>query len=163
MYFNQSNPIAIAQRDLYSYLTRQSNAIAPLLKPIVPTSIEVERVGFTRNASNTPYIVYRVNDRRCCTFVKRRWFFECIQMLLFLKDGIEAKIRTISSLPDFGLSLLTYENRKHIPSSYVNKFFTSLNFVAVERITPQPECGCNDLFNLCPHRIAAYIRVLCVP
>ncbi len=151
---------AIASNELHCYLESQVKAITPELKPIVPTSIKVERVGFTRNASNTPYLVYRVNGRRCCTFVKRRWFFECVQLLLKLKDGVEAKIRAITSSLHFGLSLITTETRQYIPSSYVNKFFTSLNQAALTRIVPHSECNCNDLFNLCPHRIAADFRVL---
>lgn len=146
----------IAQTDpLYSYLTKQKLAIAPQLKPIVAKSIKVERVGFTRNASNTPYIVYWVNDRRCCTFVKRRWFYDCVQLLLKLKDGIEAKIRNITLSPMFGLSLQTTQARQYLPSIYVNKFFTALNQAALERIAPQLDCNCNALFDLCPHQIAA--------
>lgn len=163
MYFNQSSSKAIAQTDLNSYLAQQNNAIAPLLKPIVPKSITVERVGFTRNASNTPYIVYRVNDRRCCTFVKRRWFFQCVQLLLKLKDGIEARIRTISSSPDLGLSLKTTEERQYIPSSYVNKFFTALNSAVIGQTVSQFECCCGNLFDVCPHRILAHFQLFCLP
>lgn len=157
MYFNQSNSKAIGS-NLVSHLKFQSKAILPLLKPIARVSIVVEKIGFTRNASNTPYIVYRVNDRRCCTFVKRRWFFECVQLLLLIKDGIEPKIRSIRSTSDFGISILTTESRRYITRSYLNKFFTSLNSVAVNHTVPDSECGCDDLFNLCPHRIAAYCK-----
>lgn len=66
MYFNQSQLVAIASL-VSSYLKFPVNAIVPQLKLKVPTFIEVERVGFTKNASNTPYLVYGVGDRRCCT------------------------------------------------------------------------------------------------
>ena len=127
MYFNQSDSFAIAQGKLYSQLTQKNNSFTVLLKPIVPVSIEVERVSFTKNASNMPYIVYRVNNRRCCTFVKRCWFFHWVQLLLKLKYGIGIRIRSISAGSDFGLWLKIIEDRQHIPSSFVNKFFTALN------------------------------------
>ena len=156
MYFNSSDSKAIAS-SLLSSLKFQSKPIIPLLKPLVPTLIEVERVGFTRNASNTPYLVYRINDRRCCTFVKRRWLFTCVQLLLKLKDGIEAKIRKISSSSDFGLFVLTQETREYIPGSYVKKFFTWLNCVVVERIMGQPLQ--RNLFDIYPYRITAYNKI----
>ncbi len=156
MYFNQSDSKAIAS-SLLSSLKFQSKVIVPLLAPLVPTLIEVERVGFTKNASNTPYVVYRINNRRCCTFVKRRWFFACVQLLLKLKDGIEAKIRNIRSSSDFGLIVLTLETRQYIPGSYVKKFFTWLNCVLVERIVEQP-LGRNH-FGIYPYRIAAYNKI----
>lgn len=156
MYFNQSDSKAIAS-SLKTSLKFPVNVIVPLLKPIVPTLIEVERVGFTKNASNTPYVVYRINDRRCCTFVKRRWFFACVQLLLKLKDGIEAKIRNIRSSSDFGLIILTQENRQYIPSSYVNQFFTWLNCVTVERMVEQS--ASRDLVGIYPYRIGAYLKL----
>lgn len=59
----------------------------------------------------------------------RRWFFECVQLLLKIKDGITDRIRTISSSLDFGLFALTTQARQYIPSNYVNKFFTLLNWL----------------------------------
>lgn len=151
MYFNQSQPVAIASL-LSSYLKFPVNAIVPQLKPKLPTFIEVERVGFTKNASNTPYLVYRVGDRRCCTFVKRRWFLECVQLLLKIKDGITDRIRTVSSSSDFGLFALTTQARQYIPSTYVNKFFTLLNWllncVEVEQVLQQPRR--RNFFSLFP-------------
>lgn len=148
MYFNQSQPIAIASM-LSSYLKFPVNVLVPQLKPKLPTSIKVERVGFTRNASNTPYLVYRVGERRCCTFVKRRWFLECVQLLLKITDGITDRIRTVRSSSDFGLLVLTTQARYYIPSSYVNKFFTLLNTLlncaAVEQVL-QPRS--RNFFNL---------------
>ncbi len=64
--FNESDVIAqtrsglsldIAQNELNQNIEQQANTIAPELTPWVPKLIKVERVGFTRNASNTPYIV----------------------------------------------------------------------------------------------------------
>lgn len=159
MYFNQSNSFAIAFSELYSNLIQKNNPLAPLLKPIVPKSISVERVGFTKNASNTPYIVYRVGARRCCTFVKRKWFLLCVQMLLKHKFHIEARIRSVSVTSDFGLSLLTTEKREYIPSSFVNKFFTALNSALIAHFIPF-DCSCGNLFDICPHQIIQEFQLL---
>lgn len=64
----------IAQAELNRYLEAQANAIAPERNPLVPIKIKVERVGFTRNASKTPYAVYKVDGRRCCTFISAKVF-----------------------------------------------------------------------------------------
>lgn len=149
---------AIATSELYCIIESHLKPPAPHIKPILPTEIIVERIGFTQNASNTPYIVYRVNDRRCCTFVKRSWFFECMRLLLKIKDGVEAKIRSVRTLKDLGLLVLTQSNRPYIPSSYVNKFFTILNSVAVKRIMQQPECGIKDIWGIYPYRVKAYLK-----
>ncbi len=98
---------AITQIELNRYLEAQAQAIAPEHNPLVPVKIKVVRVGFTRNASKTPYAVYKVGTRRCCTFIKRKFFMELIQILLKLKYGIEEKIRTITSSESFGLAITT--------------------------------------------------------
>lgn len=154
MYFSPLDETAIAQFELNQYLESQVAAVAPKLKPLVPAKIRVERVGFTRNASNTPYIVYWVSDRRCCTFVKRKVFLELVQVLLKLTKGVEDKIRSITSSPDFGLSVKTSDRLEYIPRAYVRKFFELYNQTAVERIPSQSECDCDKLFGFCPHAIA---------
>ena len=47
----------IATSELYSHLEQQAQSIAPQIE-LVPARIQVERLGLTRNASSTPYIVY---------------------------------------------------------------------------------------------------------
>lgn len=154
MNFNEFDVIARAQNEPNQYLEQHANTIAPELTPWVPKLIKVERVGFTRNASNTPYIVYWVGDRRCCTFVKRRWFLEMIQKLLKLRWSIEDKIRSIALSPNFGLAVVAGDQQQYIPSGYIRKFFERYNCVAIERISPQQHCDCNDLYDMCPHAIA---------
>ena len=156
-----------AQIGLNRYLEAQANAIAHVCRlqriasernPLVSVKIKVERIGFTRNASKTPYAVYRVNGRRCCTFIKRKFFMELLQILLKLKHGIEEKIRTITSSAHFGLNITTPTQEEYITSSYLNKFFERYNQVALELIEPQ-ECDCNDLFEMCLHSIAAVLQL----
>lgn len=142
------------QFELNQYLKSQVAAVAPALKPLVPAKIRVERVGFTRNASNTPYIVYWANNRRCCTFIKRKVFLELVQVLLKLTKAVEDKIRSVTCSLYFGLSVKTSNGLDYIPSIYVRKFFEFYNEVAVEWISPQSECDCDKLFGFCPHAIA---------
>lgn len=71
MNFNLLDEAAIAAGDVNQHLKQLADAVAPELKPLVPAKIRAERVSFTRNASNTPYVVYWVGDRRCSTFIKR--------------------------------------------------------------------------------------------
>ena len=156
----------IAQIELNHYLEAQAKANAQRSSqrlfalernPLVPIKIEVERVGFTRNAAKTPYAVYKVDGRRCCTFIKRKFFMELIQILLKLKHGIEEKIRTITSSAHFGLNVTTPKQEEYITSSYLNKFFERYNHVALELTEPQ-RCDCNDLFDMCIHSIAAVLQ-----
>jgi hypothetical protein len=49
-------------------------------------------------------IVYRVGENRCCTFFKRKLLWQLMQALLRAEYGIEDKIRSITSTPNFGLS-----------------------------------------------------------
>ncbi len=169
MHFNLSDETAytrsglspdIAQAGLNQYLAQQVPLIAlELPQPLVPVNIKVDRVGFTRNASNTPYIVYWVGDRRCCTFVKRSRFLGLVQALLKLKYGIEDKILGIASSLNFGLSLKVGDSQHYIASAYVKKFFERFNKLAVERTVPVL-CNCNDLFNMCLHQIAEVFQPL---
>lgn len=142
-----------AQFELTGYLDSPVNAIAPELKPIVPAKIRVERVGLTRNASNTPYIVYWVRDRRCCTFVKRKVFLQLVQVLLKLTKGVEDKIRSVTSSLDFGLWVKAGDCCHYIPSAYVRKFFDMYNAVAVEPSACLWECSCDQLYGFCVHTI----------
>ncbi len=158
MHFNQLDEAAIATRELYSHLKQQVSVIAAGVQPLVSANITVERVGFTRNASNTPYMVYWVNDRRCCTFIKRSRFLELVQMLLKLKYNIEDRIKGVASSVDFGLWVKAGDCQQYIPSSYVKKFFERFNKLAVERTAPV-SCDCNDLYDMCLHQIAKVFQL----
>lgn len=150
--------LAIATAELYCQLEQQANAISLEIPALVQTKIRVERLGFTRNASNTPYMVYRVGERRCCTFIARRTFLDLVQKLLKLRCSIDAKITAAIVSLDFGLSLKfnlgDKPGEKYIPRAYVNKFFERYNTVALEHTQPQNDCACNDLFDMCLHQIA---------
>lgn len=157
MHSSLPDEVKIAQSELYQYLEQQVSAIAPELTPLVPVPIRVERVGFTRNASNTPYIVYWVGDRRCSTFMKRRWFLEMAQKLLKLKCGIEDKICRIVSSPDFGLWVKAGDRQQYLHSVYVRRFFERYNRIALERTEPV-QCNCGDIYNMCLHQIVELFR-----
>ena len=157
MNFSRSDEQAIATKELYYHLEAQVSPITPEIPALVPAPIKVERVGFTRNASNTPYIVYVVNQRRCCTFVKRRFFVNLVQALMKLKYSIQDCIKSMVISPNFGLFVKVGEGQKYIPSTYLNKFFERHNTVALER-TPTEQCDCNDLFDMCLHSIAKLLQ-----
>lgn len=156
MHSNLKDETVIAQAELSSYLEAQVSATTPNLLVLVPTKIKVERVGFTRNASNTPYLVYKVGDRRCCTFIKRRVFFDLVRVLLSFKYGIEDRIACIRLSLDFGLSVDTTGKSQYIASTYINKFLERYNQVALEKTKAQ-QCECNDLFDMCLHSIANHL------
>ena len=145
---------AIAQSELNAYIKAQVGAVAPEIIPLVAASIKVERVGFTKNASRTPYLVYKVGERRCCTFIKRRVFFDLIRILLKLRQGTIDRIRSITASPPpfFGLSVTADGGESYIPGPYVRKFFERYNQIAFERVVPQL-CDCNDLYDMCLHSI----------
>jgi hypothetical protein len=150
--------LASATAEFYCYLEQQINAIAPEIPALVPAPIKIERVGFTRNASNTPYIVYRIAGRRCSTFIARRCFLELAQKLLKIRHSVDGRIAGVVSSPDFGLTVKFKVNGllqdKYIPRAYVNKFFERYNTIALEHTQPQNDCACNDLFDMCLHQIA---------
>lgn len=152
--YSTLDELSIATAELYCQLEQQADAIAPEMPALVPIKIRVERVSFTRNASRTPYMVYWVGDRRCCTFIKRLRFLDLVQVLLKLKCGIEDKICGVVSSESFGLDVKGNDFQKYIPRSYVNKFFERYNTVALEHTQPVENCGCNDLFDMCLHQIA---------
>lgn len=157
MNFNSLDEVAIAAADVNQHVEQLADAVAPELKPLVPAKIRVERVSFTRNASNTPYVVYWVGDRRCSTFIKRSRFLELVQMLLKLKYSIEDRITAIISSAHFGLSIKLGAQQQYIPRVFVNKFFERYNTVSLERVQPVSLCECNDLYDMCLHSIATVV------
>lgn len=183
MYFT-SDVQAIATQELHSHLEvecfgreaslpktlAQLQVIAPELPALVNAIItSVIRIGFTRNAAATPYIVYKVGVRKCCTFVKKRLFLDIVVTMMskYYKNPERLKSATLQDFPK-GLVVHTsayelghepdgYEpTRKYIPDGYVNKFLKQYNNVAVERIQPQEKCDCNDIYSMCLHQIAGF-------
>lgn len=157
MNFNSIDETAIAQAGLNHYV-QQASLIAPEIRPLVPAQIKVERIGFTRNASNTPYLVYTVDGRRCCSFIKRSRFLELVQMLLKLKYSIEDRIQSMVSSPEFGISVKLGEYVKYIPRVFLNKFFERYNQIGLEKTEPCEQCSCNDLYDMCLHAIAVLFQ-----
>lgn len=171
MNFTKSGETALVQSELTAHLNTQFKAFAAEIAPLVQASIKVERIGFTRNASNTPYIVYQVSHiskdnlavrlRRCCTFIKRRRFLELVAALLKLKYSIAERLKSIVSSPDFGLWIKAGDARQYIASPYLNKFFERYNQMALEWVAPQDNCGCGstDLSDMCIHQISGLFQL----
>lgn len=128
----------IATSELYSHLAQQAQSIAPQIE-LVPARIQVERVGLTRNASSTPYLVYRIRDRRCCTFFKRKLLWQLMQAMLRAQYGIEDEIRSVTSTLDFGLSLFIGSSWRHVPNHQICRFVERANnFSRPEETIPDP-------------------------
>lgn len=141
----------------YSQLKSQVAALVFELKPLVAKTIELVRVGFTRNASNTPYIVYKVNNKRCCTFIKRKFFTDLVAKLLKLKYGVQEPLRSIRANDFGGLNVKTTLSEIYIPRIYINKFLERYNQIALLNITPVAACSCRDIYGMCMHAIASYV------
>lgn len=165
MNFIKSGETALVQSQLTADINTSLKAFAVEISPLIQASIKVERIGFTRNASNTPYIVYQVDAskdnltvrlRRCCTFIKRRRFLELVAALLKLKYSIAERLKSIVSSPDFGLWIKAGDTSQYIASPYLNKFFERYNQLALEQVAPQDNCRCSstDLSGMCIHQIA---------
>jgi hypothetical protein len=154
MHFTQSSGFAIASTEINQYFSSQILKNPVELKPLVAKKIKVERVGFTRNASKTPYIVYRVGERRCCTFIKRKVFTSLIQKLLKLTHRITESIRSLKVNSSGGLQAKTLSGTVCIEHRYVVKFLENYNTVALESITPTINCDCNEQDGMCVHAIA---------
>lgn len=60
MNFTKSGETALVQSQLTTDINTSFRAFAAEISPLVQAAIKVERIGFTRNASNTPYI-YQVS------------------------------------------------------------------------------------------------------
>lgn len=152
-----SQPIATT---LISSQLRQQVATVPFLKPIVKATIEVTRVGFTRNASATPYIVYKVNNRKCCTFVKKIWFLQLVQMLLKVDKRIDDQIRSIISTEWWGLKITTTAGTTTVFDGYANKFFKLYNNVLADSC-PIDRCECDRngerMYGFCTHDVASIL------
>lgn len=103
-------------------------------------------------------MVYKIGDRRCCTFIKKRIFYQLVQALLKLRCGIEDRLRSVISSVDFGLSVKVGDRREYIPSVYIRKFFERYNTVALERIPPNQECDKSDMYGMCLNAIASIIN-----
>lgn len=153
-----------------------SNSKLPTFLPQGLT--KVERVGMTRNASCTPYVVYWVG-RRCCTFFKRRLFFELLKTLVAIAHHTISTIKSVAMTEWSGLKVKTATAEWIVARAQVNKFFQSYHQAAFGQVTLsfQPEyvmtsdrngrsytitsnndrdtCSCPDLYDSCSHRIVA--------
>ena len=130
----------IATSEVCSHLEQLAQNVAPQITPVAAT-ISVERLGLTKNASSTPYIVYRVNQRRCCTFFKRKVLWQLIQAMLRAEYGlaanigedaspiaaIEDKIRSVTFTPDFGLSFFIGSSWRHVLNQQICRFVERAN------------------------------------
>ena len=116
----------IATNELCSHLEQQAQSVAPQIT-LVAATISVERLGLTRNASSTPYIVYRVNQHRCCTFFKRKLLWQLMQAMLRAEYGIEDKIRSVTSTPDLGLSFFIGSSWRHVLNQQICRFVERAN------------------------------------
>jgi hypothetical protein len=131
-------PPTIATSELHSHLEQQAQSVAPQIE-LVAATISVERLGLTRNASSTPYIVYRVKERRCCTFFKRKLLWQLMQVMLRAEYGIEDKIRSIISTPDFSLSFFIGSSWQHVLNHQICRFVERANnFSRPEETIPDP-------------------------
>ena len=93
---------AIATGKANSHLKHQSQKVALGYPTFLPDNIEkIERVGVTRNASRTPYIVYWINGRRCCTFFKRKYLFWLLQLYISIKHKQEVQVKSVEASKDF--------------------------------------------------------------
>ena len=74
MNFTKSSETGLVQSQLTAHLNTQFKAFTSEISPLVQASIKFERIGFTKNASNTPYIVYQVShtSKDNCTVRLRR-------------------------------------------------------------------------------------------
>lgn len=117
----------IANRELNEYLESQADEIAPEILPIVPKIIQVEKIGITRNSSSTPYLVYRIEDRRHCIFFKRKLLWHLLQAFLKAQHKIEDKIRAVISTACFDLKVMLGETWQTLFKPHVTKFVQRWN------------------------------------
>lgn len=160
----------------------QYNSELPTFLPRGLTKIE--RVGMTRNASRTPYVVYWVGERRCCTFFKRRLFFKLLKVLVAIAHKTISTIKSVAMTEWGGLKVKTATAQWILARVQVNKFFQSYHQAAFEQVTFNVHkeyavtldrsgreykitandnhdiCSCQDLYDSCPHRIVATLVLL---
>lgn len=117
----------IANRELNEYLESQVNSIAPEIASIVPKIIQVEKIGITRNSSSTPYLVYTIENRRRCTFFKRKVLFHLLQAFLKAHYKIEDEIRAVISTNCFDLKVMLGQTWQNLFKSDVTLFVECWN------------------------------------
>ncbi|MUL39196.1 hypothetical protein [Gloeocapsopsis dulcis] len=155
------------------------------LPTFLPQGItKVERVGMTRNASRTPYVVYWVGERRCCTFFKRRLFFKLLKVLVAIAHSTISAVKNVETTEWGGLKIKSTTEAWILARAQVNKFFYNYHQAVFEQVTLsfQPEhaitsdrsgrdytitshnnrdtCLCQNLYDSCPHRIIATLALL---
>ncbi|MBE9193503.1 SWIM zinc finger family protein [Gloeocapsopsis crepidinum LEGE 06123] len=159
-----------------------SNSTLPTFLPQGLT--KVERVGMTRNASRTPYVVYWVGERRCCTFFKRQLFFKLLKVLVAIAHTTINTVKCVETTEWGGLKIKAATAAWILARAQVNKFFYSYHQVIFEQVTLSLQsehamisdrsgrnymitshnnhdtCSCPDLYDSCSHRIAATLALL---
>lgn len=129
----------IANQELHKYLESQVNSIAPEIAPIVPKIIQVEKIGITRNSSSTPYLVYTIENRRRCTFFKRKVLFHLLQAFLRAHYKIEDKIRAVICTDCFDLKVMLGQTWQTLFKSHVIKFVECWNNRILSVFLPNSE------------------------
>lgn len=113
----------IADRELGQYLEKQVNAIAPQSPSLVPRRIQVERIGLTKNASSTPYLIYWIEQHRFSLFFKRKLLWQMLQEFLNTTE----KIRSVVVTEHFDLNVLIGEKWKLVFKPHFTKFVERWN------------------------------------
>lgn len=159
-----------------------TTALLPTFLP--PGLTKVERVGMTRNASRTPYVVYWVGERRCCTFFKRRVFLKLLQVLMAIAHNTTSTIKSVATTEWGGLKVKTATAQWILARVQVNKFFQNYHQAVFQQVAfslqeayavtsdrngeeytistnrNHDTCSCQDLYDSCPHRIVATQAIL---
>ena len=150
--------------------------------PLVRCQIQIERIGVVRR-TNTPYIVYRTQYGRCCTFVSRQYLMQSLFNLLGLKRRNPSKI-TGFQIENYSITAREGNKRYALDLFEVRVYLARQNQAAVDGLTlklldgnnlsvynPSSKqeqeilplgCTCSDrLYNqsYCKHRIAAQLSL----
>ncbi len=139
----QNDNQAIANRELIEYLDRQSNTVAPEIPSLVPRRIQVEKIGLTKNAANTPYMVYWVGQQRCSLFFRRKLLWQLLQEFL----NITSKIRSVVVTEHFDLNVLIGDKWRLIFKPHFIKFVERWNNRQQDAVAATPESNLLKGFN----------------
>lgn len=152
-----------------------------LESPLVPCQIRIERIGVVRR-TNTPYIVYRTQYGRCCTFVSRQYLMQSLFNLLGLKRRSPSKI-TGFEIENYNITAREGDKLYKLNPFELRVYLARQNQAAVDGLVlelldgnlsvynPSSKqqqqilplgCTCSDrLYNqcYCKHRIAAQLSL----
>lgn len=182
---NRPTAIAVPPNELAQYIQEQADSKTALptslFKAFVPCSIQViERIGVSKRGG-TPYLVYRTQFGRCCTFLSKAGFLQSLSTLLSINEHqpVDAKAMRVGEWG--GVYVTTTNGERYIPRAELFAFLIRLNQVGLDRLQVKleiegamvhnqkqgttyrisaSECGCNDILYRhlsCKHQIAAAI------